>query len=585
MKPDFDHNEQELQLLYRGIKRAQGFHLYLAQCDNPQLREKIQASLKKQLEADRIMVFYHHLKSAIVSLDELLPAGLAVPKNKKAVLLVSGLENSIIDTVESQDFLHRLNYARDLLPKKIPIPLVLWLPAVAFKKILTEAHDLWSWRSGTFYFSESLETEQFQLRGVMDKLGEKEKPGTISEKSYKEQLAYLTNTLENLTSRDNSETARLQQADVLQQISDLNFSHADTLRQPDQRKRILEKALEYQIKALGIKELLMGEFHPDVAKSYANLSSIYFDMMQLDRALEFQLKALTIWEAILDKNHPDLAMSYNNLSLIYQDMGQLDRALEFQLKAIEINEAVLDKNNPDLATSYNNLSLIYQDMGQLDQALEFQLKAIEINEAVLDKNNPDLATSYNNISMIYKDMGHLDQALESQLKDIAISEKILDKKHPNLATSYNNISLIYQDMGQLDRALEFQLKALAIQEAALDKNYPNLAASYNNLSTIYQAMGQLDRALEFQLKALAIQGAALDKNYPNLAASYNNVSLIYQGIGQLDQALEFQLKAISIMQHLFPNGHPNLDKSKRNLEILKNKMSEKENKKGKGNKK
>ena len=98
-------------------------------------------------------------------------------------------------------------------------------------------------------------------------------------------------------------------------------------------------------------------------------------------------------------------------------------------------------------------------------------------------------------------------------------------------------------------------------------------------------MGQLDRALEFQLKALAIQGAALDKNYPNLAASYNNVSLIYQGIGQLDQALEFQLKAISIMQHLFPNGHPNLDKSKRNLEILKNKMSEKENKKGKGNKK
>ncbi|MCU0285689.1 MAG: tetratricopeptide repeat protein, partial [Acidobacteria bacterium] len=311
MNNDLDHNDQELQLLYRGIKRAKGFQLFLAQCDNQVLREKIQESLKRQLESGGITVYYQHLNAPMESLDEFLPRGVTIHKNEKAVLLVSGFEKSVLDTAEPQFFLHRLNFARDLLPKKIPIPLVLWLPAVVFKKILTEAHDLWSWRSGTFYFSETPKIELFQLSEGISKASftEKEKPGVISEKFYKEQLAYFTHLLEDLSSSEGPGTTGLQQADVMQQMGDLHYSYAKTLRQPEQRKECLEQALAFQEKALDIKESLMGTLHPEVAKSYANLASIYFDMVQLDRALEFQLKDIEISEKILDKNHPSLATS------------------------------------------------------------------------------------------------------------------------------------------------------------------------------------------------------------------------------------------------------------------------------------
>jgi tetratricopeptide (TPR) repeat protein len=286
MNHDLDHNEQELQLLYRGIKRANGFHLYLAQCDN-----------------------------------------------------------------------HRLNYARDLLPKKIPVPLVLWLPTTAFNKILTEAHDLWSWRSGTFYFSGPPETglEMLELHEEIYPPVDREGQGTISEKFYKEQLDYFTYLLEDLDSNADSGTARLRQADVMQQISELHHSYARTLLQPDQRTGCLEKALEYQIKALEIKELIMDKHHPEVAKNYANLSSIYEDMLQPDRALEFQLKAIAIREAVLDKNHPDLANSYHNISTIYRDMNDHASALLYAEKAAAIMQKLFPNGHPNLDKAKKNL--------------------------------------------------------------------------------------------------------------------------------------------------------------------------------------------------------------------------------------
>ncbi|MGE5340022.1 MAG: tetratricopeptide repeat protein [Candidatus Omnitrophota bacterium] len=335
----------------------------------------------------------------------------------------------------------------------------------------------------------------------------------------------------------------------------------------------LDRALEFQLKAIEIREAVLDSQHPDLATSYSNLSTIYKAMGQLVRALEFQLKAIEIRKTVLDPQHSDLATSYNNLSLIYKAMGQLDRALEFQLKAHNIYEAELDSQHPLLATSYNNISAIYQAMGQLDWALEFQLKAIEIRETALELQHPDLANSFSNISAIYQAMGQLDRALEFQLSAIGIRETVLDPQHSDLATSYNNISGIYQDMGQLGRALEFQLKANNIYEAVLDSQHPLLATSYNNISSIYKAMGQLDRALEFQLNAIEIRETALELQHPDLANSYNNISTIYQVMGQLDDALRFVQKTVAIMEARFPDGHPDLTLYKRNRDIIKAEIS------------
>ncbi|MCP5103333.1 MAG: ATP-binding protein, partial [bacterium] len=179
----------------------------------------------------------------------------------------------------------------------------------------------------------------------------------------------------------------------------------------------------------------LSDADESAARLANNLSMIYKALGELEKAREFQEKALNIREAILDPRHPDLATSYNNLSTIYQDLGELEKAREFQEKALNIREAILDPRHPDMAQSYNNLSLIYQALGELEKAREFQEKTVTIFEAILAPRHPDLATSYNNFSLIYQDLGELEKAREFQEKALNIREAILDPRHPDLATS------------------------------------------------------------------------------------------------------------------------------------------------------
>jgi tetratricopeptide (TPR) repeat protein len=234
----------------------------------------------------------------------------------------------------------------------------------------------------------------------------------------------------------------------------------------------------------------IDENDEELAALANNLSTIYKALGKLQHALEFQKKALEIRENVLDKQHPDLAQSYNNLSDIYQDLGQLEQALEFQKKALDIRENVLDKLHPDLANSYNNLSTIYQDLGQLEQALEFQKKSIKICEKALDKEHPHLATAYNNLSMIYQALGKLQHALEFQKKALDIRENVLDKQHPSLATSYNNLSTIYFDMKDYGPAKRYAEQAVAILQHLFPNGHPNLDKAKENLEKIKRQMGQ-----------------------------------------------------------------------------------------------
>jgi tetratricopeptide (TPR) repeat protein len=241
-----------------------------------------------------------------------------------------------------------------------------------------------------------------------------------------------------------------------------------------------------------------------------NLAEIYLCLGSLEKADNFQMKALKMREYIYKEKHPDLANSYNLLSLIYRNKGQLEEALTYQLKNIEITKIFFHEKHPFLADSYNNLSLIYKDMGKLDEALEYQLKDLEITDNIFNKNSPLLATSYNNLSLILKTMGNLEDAFRYQMKAIEIREEVLPENHPDLAGSYSNLAVIYKDMGQPEKALEYQLKDVAILKNVWDEIHPNLAISYSNLAFIYLDLANYKSACQYIEKAVAI----LQVNFP-----------------------------------------------------------------------
>jgi tetratricopeptide (TPR) repeat protein len=175
------------------------------------------------------------------------------------------------------------------------------------------------------------------------------------------------------------------------------------------------------------------------------------------------LKAIEIRERILGTQHPNTAITYNNIGFVYDNQGDYPKALAFYQKALKIREKVLGIEHPDTATTYNNIGGVYYIQGDYPKALEFYQKALKIQEKVLGIEHPDTATTYNNIGFVYHTQGDYPKALEFYQKALKIKEKVLGIEHPDTARTYNNIGAVYGTQGDYPKALEFYQKALKTQ--------------------------------------------------------------------------------------------------------------------------
>jgi tetratricopeptide (TPR) repeat protein len=77
-----------------------------------------------------------------------------------------------------------------------------------------------------------------------------------------------------------------------------------------------------------------------------------------EKAEPLYLKALKIREKVLGEEHPDTATSYNNLAVFYYGQGDFERAYEFMKKAVDVRSKVLPSNHPHLISSKKGLKII-----------------------------------------------------------------------------------------------------------------------------------------------------------------------------------------------------------------------------------
>ena len=65
-----------------------------------------------------------------------------------------------------------------------------------------------------------------------------------------------------------------------------------------------EKALEYNEKAISLRELYLDPLHPNLAQTYHNASFVYYHLGLLQKAQDAIDKAFFIRKTILKENHP-----------------------------------------------------------------------------------------------------------------------------------------------------------------------------------------------------------------------------------------------------------------------------------------
>ena len=67
-----------------------------------------------------------------------------------------------------------------------------------------------------------------------------------------------------------------------------------------------------------------------------NISTVLREQGKLPEALTMLYDALAIFEKILGQDHPDAAKTYGNMGCVYQSMGDFPKALECHNRDLEI---------------------------------------------------------------------------------------------------------------------------------------------------------------------------------------------------------------------------------------------------------
>ena len=251
---------------------------------------------------------------------------------------------------------------------------------------------------------------------------------------------------------------------------------------------------------------------------------------------EVRLKDAAILDKVYLKNaeesakiHYDLgeAKSYSNLSLVYYYQGKYEKDLAYSLKAIHIFEKLND---------LENLSLEWGELGyrmkkrNLEKAIQYMQKSKQIAE----KNNlqKPLLSIYNNYGVLKEMKVEYDSALFYYEKGLALKQKINDQV--GIPYSLNNIAGVFVLRKQFDKAEENYQKALEIRKKINDT--VGIAENYSYLGDMHLMQKDFKKAIGFYQKSTKIT----DKHkYLGLSQdSYRKISECYENFGDHRNALQ-----------------------------------------------
>lgn len=414
-------------------------------------------------------------------------------------LIIGNLDELILRS-RGEVLLH-LNFSRESL-QALNKPLLFWASQDNLSRIANQAADLFSQRAlSSFVFDEqalarrpslALEArfddeaykskEEYQALELKIKLLEKQLEEAEAEGLPPKRIADSLALPLAKTYRDNRMAkAALALIGRYGGVASSDLGNLRILGDVYEQANEWEQAIEKYKQAMSFVE---PEDHRGLSALYGQLANVYWEMGYWQEAVEWNEKAIQIKEATLEKDDPELATLYNNLGNCYHNLKNFEEALAYHIKAISVREKVLPRNHPDLAQSYNNLGAVFLEKGTFEKALEYFLKAKAIYEETLDANHPSLATSFINLGVVYYFQGEVDKAIECYLKAIAIDEIMLDQNDPNLAIAYNNIARIFFENAEYAQSYQFMKKATTINKKQLPPAHPRLKDSFKFLKLV-----------------------------------------------------------------------------------------------------
>ena len=500
---------ESLQALRRGLLRAERFALFLAVCNSPALTRNLIRILQESMPGSEIQTIEldHEVSDPLAAvIDRLQP-------DKKGAVMIVGLEHSCPSSEREHPVLHALNLGRPEWPRRLPRPVVLWIPEYLLGFLEKEAPDFLDWRSDTLFFLEDLESR----RAIYPE------PPEIDEQSMTEQQRL--SRLEELRARLIDQVAGEDpvalggKSDWLLEAGEHLFS----LGRLEEAEQAFRDSLEIEDR-LGRHERA-GVLLNRIAQIY----EIQGRLMEAEDALRASIEKFQAVE-----NVRALSTALHNLSAVQISLGKLDEAEKVLRGVLDIQEKLGD--SAGTARSYHQLGIVAQDRGDYKEAEEAFRRSLELSESRGDLLGA--APSFAQLGRVAELRGDYKQAEQWYMLALEAFRKA--DMQPGVASVSSQLGSVFQSQGDYLRARTWHERALKIFESL--GNRLGMAVMYYQLGRNFRQSGLNEEAQRFLLESARINQELGSK--PGLAAATAELGFALAEQGSVEKALPLILQSL-----------------------------------------
>lgn len=311
--------------------------------------------------------------------------------------------------------------------------------------------------------------------------------------------------------------------------------------------------LEYEKKALSIKETLFQNNRAEIAKSLHNIGHTYYLLTNYENSLIFYNKALEIWRRLKENNDLDLAECLYRIGKAYFKCGKLTEALNSHEEARKKYELIYQGKHINVIKILKALGTDYSDINP-KKSLVFLKNSLTMAKDLyplnVSKITPILSSILNSLGYTYLLLNNSAEALDCLEQSLKIKE-IYQENHPTIPSTLNHLGLVYEILlNEPHKALLYYERGLKINQRLYPDTSSKISESLNYLGRAYIKLGSGKKALESFKKGLEIQVDSSER--PLKASLLRNMGYIYLDyLNKPKEALTYYQEALKLAQEAY----------------------------------
>ncbi|KAH9900547.1 clustered mitochondria-domain-containing protein [Xylariomycetidae sp. FL2044] len=140
---------------------------------------------------------------------------------------------------------------------------------------------------------------------------------------------------------------------------------------------------ELLLESLTLHEQIYGILHPEVARAYSALASIYYQLDEKESAVELARKAVIVSERTIGVDSAETLLYYLNLGLYVHGSGDSKSAVAYIKHALDLWKIIYGADHPDSITTLNNAAVMLQHMQAYHESRIWFEQALAVCERVM----------------------------------------------------------------------------------------------------------------------------------------------------------------------------------------------------------